>query len=124
MDQQLCDKITAQIQGLGTTSADIATSLQLEGIKAIPGSGFKCALSQYVVNHFPEVKISTGLVSAFISTPSNPIGPADAGNGFTVRHSGAMAAFVLDFDSMVYPDLIDRDVFMISHPECFSPHTS
>jgi hypothetical protein len=90
-------KLFEQVDGLGTTSQEIADNLRLENIRAYPSDPVECALSQYALKHYPELDISTGAANMSVR---------DGLNLDIHVLPSAHIQFVMEFDRGQYPDLV------------------
>lgn len=112
-------KLRGMIEGLGTTSAEIAASLELEGVQGDKGSASSCAISAYVRKHFPEILPNTGYIGSVSITQvgtgsdewddyyaevlANDVVCEDLGFGGIM---GPRAKFIREFDEGLYPNLV------------------
>jgi hypothetical protein len=98
--EEIRTKVELALDSLrGLSPDEIAEVLQIQGVKAVCGNAYNCAIAQYVKNQLPEDTeiVVTGEVIGI----GNELLPIPLSNNIRV--------FISNFDRAVYPKLIALD---------------
>lgn len=96
-------QVLSALDGLGATSADVANTLQEQGIKGRRDHCTECPIAVYLAVTFPGRHFLVGEPDVMI------LKRASANSGPEVIEPAAVRGFVKEFDLGMYPQLDARE---------------
>jgi hypothetical protein len=94
----------ALLESLGDTPTKIANSLRGQGIKGRVSSARHCPINNLLLKNGAHVGTATVIQNAYLQLRDVPYDQRND-DRVTVKLPGAVRAFVVNFDNLVYPDL-------------------
>lgn len=93
------------LESLGDTPLKVANALRAEGIKGRRGSARYCPVNNLLLKHGACRGTATVLQNAYLQLHETPSSQYND-DRITVPLPGAVRAFIVNFDNLVYPDLL------------------